>query len=55
VALQVTVALPNQKGIILTVADLTVNGLTFTGAQIANSLGGNGRASGIRTPARGRP
>lgn len=38
--------LPNQKGIILTVASLTVNGLTFTGAQIANALGGNG--AGIR-------
>ena len=46
VVLQATVALPNQKGIILAVADLTVNGLTFTGAQIANSLGGNG--AGIR-------
>jgi hypothetical protein len=46
VVLQATVAPPNQKGIILTVANLTVNGLTFTGAQIANSLGGNG--AGIR-------
>ena len=46
VVLNATVALPNQKGIILTVASLTVNGLTFTGAQIDNSLGGNG--AGIR-------
>jgi hypothetical protein len=46
VVLKATVALPNEKGIILTVASLTVNGLTFTGAQIANSLGGNG--AGIR-------
>jgi hypothetical protein len=46
VVLKATEALPNEKGIILTVASLTVNGLTFTGAQIANSLGGNG--AGIR-------
>jgi hypothetical protein len=46
VVLSATEALPNEKGIILTVASLTVNGLTFTGAQIANSLGGNG--AGIR-------
>jgi hypothetical protein len=46
VVLDATVALPNEKGIILTVASLTVNGLTFTGAQIDNSLGGNG--AGIR-------
>jgi hypothetical protein len=46
VVLRATVALPNQKGIILSVANLTVNGLTFTGAQVANSLGGNG--AGIR-------
>ncbi len=44
--LKATKALPNEKGIIVTVASLTVNGLTFTGAQIANSLGGNG--AGIR-------
>lgn len=46
VVLKATVALPNEKGIILTVASLTVNGLTFTGTQIDNSLGGNG--AGIR-------
>ena len=46
VVLKATVGLPNEKGIILTVASLTVNGLTFTGAQIENSLGGNG--AGIR-------
>jgi hypothetical protein len=46
VVLQATVPLPNQKGIILTFASLTVDGLTFTGASINNSLGGNG--AGIR-------
>jgi hypothetical protein len=46
VVLRSTVPLPNQKGIILSVASLTINGLTLTGAQIANSLGGNG--AGIR-------
>jgi hypothetical protein len=46
VVLNATVDLPNQKGIILTFASLTVNGLTFTGAHIANELGGNG--AGIR-------
>jgi len=46
VVLQATVGLPNEKGIILTDANLTVNGLTFTGASIANALGGNG--AGIR-------
>ncbi len=46
VLLQATVSLPNQKGIILTFASLTVDGLTFMGAMIDNSLGGNG--AGIR-------
>ena len=46
VVLQATQDLPNQKGIILSDANLTVVGLTFTGAHIANSLGGNG--AGIR-------
>jgi hypothetical protein len=46
VVLQATENLPNEKGIILTFAPLTVNGLTLTGAQIDNSLGGNG--AGIR-------
>lgn len=46
VVLKATKALPNEKGIILTVASLTVNGLTFTGAEISNALGGNG--AGIR-------
>ena len=44
--LEATVSLPNQKGIILTFASLTVDGLTFMGAMIDNSLGGNG--AGIR-------
>ena len=38
--------LPNEKGIILTVASLTVNGLIFNGAKITDVLGGNG--AGIR-------
>jgi hypothetical protein len=46
VVLNATVPLPNQKGIILAFASLTVDGLTFTGAMIDNSLGGNG--AGIR-------
>ncbi len=46
VRLEATVSLPNQKGIILTFASLTVDGLTFIGAMIDNSLGGNG--AGIR-------
>ncbi len=46
VLLEATVPLPNQKGIILTSASLTVDGLTFSGAMIDNSLGGNG--AGIR-------
>ena len=46
VLLEATVSLPNQKGIILTFASLTVDGLTFLGAMIDNSLGGNG--AGIR-------
>ncbi|MGH7045422.1 MAG: hypothetical protein ACREE2_03415 [Stellaceae bacterium] len=55
VILKATEALPNEKGIILSTADLTVNGLTFEGAEIQNYLGGNG--AGIRdqnpsTPAR---
>jgi hypothetical protein len=46
VVMKATEALPNEKGIILTLSSLTVNGLTFTGAEIENSLGGNG--AGIR-------
>src|SRR5579884_2260031 len=46
VVLQATEDLPNEKGIILTFASLTVDGLTFTGARIDDSLGGNG--AGIR-------
>jgi hypothetical protein len=53
VLLQATVPLPNQKGIILTFASLRVNGLTFMGANIANSLGGNG--AGIRDQNTGSP
>src|SRR5207248_3359463 len=46
VLLKATEEVPNRKGIILTEASLTVDGLTFMGAKIANSLGGN--AAGIR-------
>jgi len=46
VVLNATIDLPNQKGIILALASLTVNGLTFQGAHISNALGGNG--AGIR-------
>ena len=46
VALNATVDLPNQKGILLNLSSLTVNGLTFEGAHISNALGGNG--AGIR-------
>ena len=46
VALNATVDLPNQKGILLSLSSLTVNGLTFEGAHIAAALGGN--AAGIR-------
>jgi hypothetical protein len=46
VLVKATVPLPNQKGIILTFASLTVDGLTIMGAMIDNSLGGNG--AGIR-------
>ncbi|HEY3909513.1 MAG TPA: hypothetical protein VGM07_06450 [Stellaceae bacterium] len=54
VILNATVALPNEKGIILSTADLTVNGLTFEGAEISNDLGGNGagiRDQNLNTPA----
>jgi hypothetical protein len=44
--LKATENLPNEKGIILTTASLTVNGLDFTGAKISDALGGNG--AGIR-------
>jgi hypothetical protein len=44
--LKATENLPNEKGIILTIASLTVSGLVFNGAAIANALGGNG--AGIR-------
>ena len=53
VILKATVDLPNEKGIILNEADLTVVGLTFYGAHIANSLGGNG--AGIRDQNTGNP
>jgi hypothetical protein len=46
VVLQATVLLPNEKGIILTTSILEVDELTFTGAAIDASLGGNG--AGIR-------
>jgi hypothetical protein len=53
VILNATVPLPNEKGIIVTTANLTVDGLTFQGAQIANALGGNG--AGIRDQNLGSP
>lgn len=53
VILQASEPLPNEKGIILTTASLTVKGLTFTGAWIDNSLGGNG--AGIRDQNTGNP
>jgi hypothetical protein len=46
VVLQATENLPNQKGIILTNASLTIDGLIFTGARVDDSVGGNG--AGIR-------
>jgi hypothetical protein len=46
VVLNATVDLPNQKGILLSLSSLTVNGLTFEGAHISAALGGNG--AGIR-------
>lgn len=46
VILNATVPLPNEKGIILNLSNLIVNGLTFQGAQISDPLGGNG--AGIR-------
>jgi hypothetical protein len=44
--LKATIPLPNQKGIILTISSLHVNGLVLTGAQIDGLLGGNG--AGLR-------
>ena len=46
VVLNATASPPNQKGIILNLSNLTVNGLTFQGSQIPNGSGGNG--AGIR-------
>jgi hypothetical protein len=46
VVLQATGNLPNGKGIILTNASLTINGLTLSGARVDDSVGGNG--AGIR-------
>jgi hypothetical protein len=46
VVLQATEPLPNEMGIIVTRASLTVDGLTFAGAYVDDSLGGNG--AGIR-------
>lgn len=48
--LQATVPLPNEKGIILTFASLTVRGLVFAGAMISNDLGGNGAGIRDQTP-----
>ncbi len=44
VVLKETVPLPNQKGILISRAALTIDGLTFQGAHIDASLGGNGAA-----------
>ena len=44
--LNATASPPNQKGIILNLSNLTVNGLTFQGSQILNGSGGN--SAGIR-------
>jgi hypothetical protein len=46
VILNATEPLPNEKGIILNLSNLIVDGLTFQGAEISNALGGNG--AGIR-------
>ena len=46
VVLKETAPLPNEKGILLAFASLTVDGLTFQNAAISNDLGGNG--AGIR-------
>jgi len=46
VLLLATEPLPNEKGIILTTASLTVNGLTFEGAEVSAADDGNG--AGIR-------
>lgn len=46
VILNETVPLPNQKGILISLAQLTVDGLTFQNANIPASLGDNG--AGIR-------
>lgn len=53
VLLNATIPLPSKKGIIVTTASLTVDGLTFQGASIANSDGGNG--AGIRDQNTGSP
>ncbi len=46
VILNETVPLPNEKGILISLAELTVDGLTFENANIPASLGDNG--AGIR-------
>lgn len=46
VVLNATQTIPNEKGIIYATANLTVKGLTFRGARIADNRGGNG--AGIR-------
>jgi len=46
VVLLATELIPNQKGIIIADSSLTVRGLTFEGAAVSNSDGGNG--AGIR-------
>lgn len=53
VLLKSTEDLPNNKGIILAEASVTIDGLIFTGAKIRNSIGGNG--AGIRDENSGSP
>ena len=52
VVLDETAPLPNQKGILISRAALTIDGLTFQRAYIAESLGANGAA--IRAEAGGQ-
>ena len=44
--LKATTNSPNRKGILLTDTDITISGLTFTGARVSDDDGGNG--AGIR-------
>ena len=46
VKLQATAFIPNQKAILITDTDTTINGFTFIGARVTQASGGNG--AGIR-------